>query len=95
MLVCKKNVNKPFIGFDTVKLAQAIDIYIRQYLFKTDFDPFSDENGRVLLIRDSLDHTVRVTALAFSESFDKHFEEDAPFEQRLVSSVSTLTVSGK
>ncbi len=89
----RKNVNKPFIGFDTVKLAQAIDIYIRQYLFKSEFDPFADENWRVLLLRDVLDHIVRVTALAFSESFDKTFEEDAQVEHRLLSSVKTLTVS--
>jgi len=89
----RKNVNKPFIGFDTVKLAQAIDIFIRQYLFKTEFDPFVDENWRVLLVRDVLDHIVRVTALAFSESFDKTIEEDAQVEHRLLSSVKTLTVS--
>jgi len=89
----RKNVNKPFIGFDTVKLAQAIDIFIRQYLFKTEFDPFIDENWRVLLVRDVLDHIVRVAALAFSESFDKTIEEDAQVEHRLLSSVKTLTVS--
>lgn len=89
----RKNVNKPFIGFDTVKLAQAIDIFIRQYLFKTEFDPFADENWRILLVRDVLDHIVRVTALAFSESFDKTIEEGAQVEHRLLSSVKTLTVS--
>lgn len=89
----RKNINKPFIGFDTVKLAQAIDLYIRQYLFKKEFDPFEDENWRVLLLRDVLDHIVRVAALAFSESFDKTFEEDAQVEHRQLSSVKTLTVS--
>lgn len=88
----RKNVNKPFIGFDTVKLAQAIDIYIRNYLFKKNFDPFAEENWRVLLLRDVLDHIVRVTALAFAESFDKTFEEDAQVEHRLLSSVKSLTV---
>ena len=89
----RKNTNKPFIGFDTVKLAQAIDIFIRQYLFKSEFDPFVDENWRVLLVRDVLDHIVRVTALAFSESFDKTIDEDAQIDYRLLSSVKTLTVS--
>jgi type III restriction enzyme len=89
----RKNVNKPFIGFDTVRLAQAIDIYIRQYLFQAEFDPFVDENWRILLVRDVLDHIVRVSALAFSESFDKTFEEKAQVEHRFLSSVKTLTVS--
>lgn len=89
----RKNVNKPFIGFDTVKLAQAIDIYIRSYLFKRDFNPFEDENWRVLLLRDVLDHIVRVTALAFAVSFDKTFEEEAQIEYRNLSIVKTLTVS--
>jgi type III restriction enzyme len=89
----RKNVSKPFIGFDTVKLAQAIDIYIRRYLFQSDFDPFSDENWRILLVRDVLDHIVRVSALAFSESFDKTIEEKPQVEHRLLSSVKTLTVS--
>ena len=88
----RKNITKPFIGFDTVKLAQAIDIYIRQYLFKTDFDPFTDENWRILLVRDVLDHIVRVAALAFSESFDKTIDEQAQVEHRLLSTVKTLTV---
>lgn len=89
----RKNVTKPYIGFDTVKLAQAIDIYIRRYLFSTEFNPFEDENWRVLLVRDVLDHIVRVAALAFSESFDKTFEEQAQVEHKLLSSVSSLTVS--
>lgn len=89
----RKNVSKPFIGFDTVKLAQAIDIYIRRYLFKTDFDPFDDENWRVLLLTDVLSHIVRVAALAFAESFDKTFEEKAQVETRRLSDVKTLTLS--
>jgi type III restriction enzyme len=89
----RKNVTKPFIGFDTVKLAQAIDIYIRRYLFKTEFDPFVDENWRVLLLTDVLSHIVRVAALAFAESFDKTFEEQAQVEKRRLSDVKTLTVS--
>lgn len=89
----RKNVTKPFIGFDTVKLAQAIDIYIRRYLFKTEFDPFDDENWRVLLLTDVLSHIVRVAALAFSESFDKTFEEQAQVEKRHLSDVKALTVS--
>lgn len=89
----RKNVTKPFIGFDTVKLAQAIDIYIRRYLFKAEFDPFVDENWRVLLLTDVLSHIVRVAALAFAESFDKTFEEQAQVEKRRLSDVKTLTVS--
>ena len=89
----RKNVSKPFIGFDTVKLAQAIDIYIRHYLFKTAFDPFADENWRVLLLTDVLSHIVRVAALAFAESFDKTFEENAIVETRRLSDVTKLTVS--
>jgi type III restriction enzyme len=89
----RKNINKPFIGFDTVKLAQAIDTYIRRHLFNQEFDPFADENWRVLLLRDVLDHIVRVSALAFAESFDKTFEEEAQVEHRLLSDVTTLTVS--
>jgi type III restriction enzyme len=89
----EKNVTKPFIGFDTVKLAQAIDIYIRRYLFKTEFDPFVDENRRVLLLTDVLSHIFRVAALALAESFDKTFEEQAQVEKRLLSYVKMLTVS--
>lgn len=89
----RKNVSKPFIGFDTVNLAQAIDIYIRHYLFQKEFNPFEDENWRVLLLRDVLDHIVRVTALAFAESFDKTFEEEAQIEYKPLSTVKTLTVS--
>ena len=89
----RKNVTKPFIGFDTVKLAQVIDIFIRQYLFGKEFDPFVDENWRVLLVRDVLDHIVRNTALAFAESFDKTFDDEAIVEEKLLSSVETLTVS--
>jgi type III restriction enzyme len=89
----RKNVTKPFIGFDTVKLGKAIDIYIRRYLFKTEFDPFVDENWRVLLLTDVLSHIVRVAALAFAENFDKTFEEQAQVEKRLLSDVKTLCVS--
>lgn len=89
----RKNVSKPYIGFDTVKLAQAIDTYIRRHLFTENFDPLDDENWRVLLLRDVLDHIVRVSALAFAESFDKTIEEEAQIEYRYLSSVSSLTVS--
>lgn len=89
----RKNITKPFIGFDTVKLAQTLDIYIRNFLFQQTFNPFDDENWRVLLLRDVLDHIVRVTALAFAESFDKTFEEEAQIEYKPLSSVKTLTVS--
>lgn len=89
----RKNVSKPYIGFDTVKLAQAIDTYIRRYLFSKEFDPFVEENWRVLLLRDVLDHIVRVSALAFSESFDKTFEKEAVIEHRMLSTVKSLTVS--
>lgn len=89
----RKNITKPFIGFDTVKLAQAIDIYIRHYLFKSEFDPFSEENWRVLLLTDVLSHIVRVASLAFSESFDKTFEEKAQIKYCRLSDVKALTVS--
>jgi len=89
----RKNISKPFIGFDTVKLAQAIDIYIRNYLFQKEFNPFDDENWRVLLLTDVLNHIVSRTALAFSESFDKTFEEEAQIEYKNLSFVKSLTVS--
>ena len=89
----RKNVNKPFIGFDTVKLAQTIDIFIRKHLFISEFDPLINENWRVLMLRDVLDHIVRVSALAFAESFDKTTEEQAQVDYRMLSDVSSLTVS--
>ena len=56
--------NRPYMQVNTVALAASIDDYIRDFLFDAGFEPFDDENWRLLLLQPVFDHIVKVFALA-------------------------------
>jgi len=55
----KESVKYPMIQVNFSRLANVIDEYIRNYLFGKKFNPFEDENWRVLLIDHVSNHIIK------------------------------------
>ena len=66
-----EHLAKPYLQVDTVILAAALDEYIRERLFGAGFEPFEDEQWRLLLLQPVVDHLVRVFGLALVRSEDR------------------------
>jgi type III restriction enzyme len=58
------HANYPYLQIERPIIAGWLDDYIRETLFGEGFDPMEDENWRLLLLKDVLDHLVKV----FSDS---------------------------
>src|SRR5690606_35785291 len=58
----------PYMQVDNAALAQALDDYIREHVFQESFEPFEDENWRLLLLQPVIDHIVKVFGLALVKS---------------------------
>lgn len=69
-----------------------IDIYIRERLFDTDFDPTVDENWRILLLPDVIDDISSKFATALVETIANADLGGADVLHRAVSDVSSITV---
>lgn len=63
-----EHVAMPYLQVGTVALATALDDYIRERLFEDAFEPFEDENWRMLLLQPVIEHVVQVFALALVQA---------------------------
>ena len=82
----------PYLQVNTVMLATALDDYVREQLFQESFEPFSDENWRLLLLQPVIDHIVKVFGLALEQSEDRNVVGETEVRHRRLSEVDKLMV---
>ncbi|NCT67405.1 MAG: DEAD/DEAH box helicase family protein [Rhodanobacteraceae bacterium] len=82
----------PYQQIDTAALAGALDDYVRERLFREPFEPFEDEQWRLLLLQPVVDHVVKVFALAFANAAQRAPTGTTEVRHRHLSEVPTLTV---
>lgn len=82
----------PYIQINRAELAEGIDGFIRQYLFRQDFEPLVDENWRVLLLDPVTEHIIKVWARAILEAEDSVIVADAEVAHRRMSEVPKLAM---
>lgn len=80
----------PYLQVNTAELAGWLENYIRSHLFGGVFDPFDDENWRVLLLQPVIDHIIKVMALALIEAEHKPQVGESEVRYRLLSEVGKL-----
>lgn len=91
----RKKESYPFMQINTAELAGVIDTYIRTKLFGKPFNPFENNNWRVLLLRKSLivEHIIKEVSKAIYEMqnnievtdavvLKKYFSEIGPMKMR-------------
>ena len=90
----RKGHDYPSISINATQIAKVVEAYIRTKLFKMEFNPIIDDNWRVLLIEDVLNHIVieiSTQIIKFLES-----EEKAPTDAEVkfipLSSVDRIMV---
>lgn len=88
----KKATDFPHIQVNRAQLADGIDAYIRMYLFGGKFDPFVDENWRILLLDPVAEHIMRVWAIRILESESNVTVAEAEISERRLSEVTKLTM---
>ena len=88
----KKATEFPHVQINRAQLAEGIDRYIRTQLFGQPFDPFADENWRVLLVDPVTEHIMSVWARQLLEAEETTAPADAEVTHRLLSEVSELTM---
>ncbi len=88
----KKATDFPHIQVNRAQLADGIDGYIRTRLFAAEFDPFADENWRVLLVDPVTEHIIRVWARQILEAESTETVAEAQITYRLLSEVPKLTM---
>jgi type III restriction enzyme len=82
----------PHIQINRSQLAGGIDRYIRERLFDMAFDPFNDENWRVLVVDPVTAHVLKVWAQRLLASEETATTADAEVTHRKISEVAKLTV---
>jgi type III restriction enzyme len=88
----KKVTEFPHIQINRAQLADGIDRFIRTVLFGLEFDPFADENWRVLLLDPVTEHIMRVWARQLLEAEDTATASEAEVMHRCLSEVPKLTM---
>jgi type III restriction enzyme len=83
---------KPYTQVSSAALAQAIDDYIHQQLFREDFEPFEDEHWRLLMLHPVVEHIVKVFALALVKAEDRAITGETEVRHRRLSEVNKLTM---
>jgi type III restriction enzyme len=78
----------PYLQVNTAELAGWLEGYIRERLFDGPFEPFHDENWRVLLLQPIVDHIIKVVALALLESEQKQIRGDSEVHYRRLSELA-------
>lgn len=81
---------KPYTQVGSVVLATAIDDYIRSRLFREEFEPFENENWRLLMLQPVVDHVIKVFALALVKAEDRNTSGEIEVRHRRLSEVSRL-----
>jgi len=82
----------PYIQINRAELAEGIDSFILQHLFKGDFEPLVDENWRVLLLDPVTEHIIKVWARSILEAEDSVIVADAEVAHRRMSEVPKLAM---
>jgi type III restriction enzyme len=82
----------PYIQINRAELAEGIDGFIRQHLFRQDFDPLFDENWRMLLIDPVTEHIIKVWARAILEAEDSVIVAEVEVAHRRLSEVPKLAM---
>jgi type III restriction enzyme len=82
----------PIIQINNVAVAAAIDSYIRTCLFEQEFDPFSDNNWKVLLLKNGVvtNHIIREISKVIFEMQQSIKPIEAEVEKRYFSEISEL-----
>ncbi|MBL1263343.1 DEAD/DEAH box helicase family protein [Methylomicrobium sp. RS1] len=75
----------PYLQVNTAELAGRLESYIRKRLFGRPFEPFDDENWRLLLLRPVVDHITQVIAPALLEAEQTHVGRDSEVHYRRLS----------
>ena len=83
---------KPYMQVSSDVLAGAIDEYIRERLFRESFEPFDDENWRLLMLQPVVDHIIKVFALALVKAEDRGIVGETEVRHRCLSEVRRLTM---
>ena len=73
-------------------LAATLDAYVRERLFDVPFEPFENEQWRLLLLQPVVDHVVRVFALALKRSEQWQVLGDTQVRHRFLSEVPRIVV---
>lgn len=81
---------KPYTQVGSAVMATAIDDYIRSRLFHEEFEPFENENWRLLMLQPVVDHVVKVFALALVKAEDRNTSGEIEVRHRHLSEVSRL-----
>jgi type III restriction enzyme len=82
----------PYIQINRAELAEGIDSFIRQHLFRRDFEPLGDENWRVLLLDPVTEHIIKVWARAILEAEESVVVAGAEVAHRRLSEVPKLAM---
>ncbi len=82
----------PMVQINQIELVKAIDKYIRTKLFDIEFDPFAENNWKVLLLRNGIvtNHIVKEVGKVVYEMQHNINVSDAIVEKRYFSEVSSL-----
>lgn len=80
----------PYLQVQTTALAAALDDYIRERLFGETFEPFENEQWRLLLLQPVIDHVVRIFGLALLRSEARTATGETEVRHRRLSEVAAL-----
>lgn len=83
---------KPYLQVNTAELTGWIDDYVWTQLFAGTFNPFEDENWRLLLLQPVVDHITKVFAVGLLESEETHTTGETEVHLRRLSEVPKLMV---
>ncbi len=88
----RKNKVFPALQINNVAIVGTVDTYIRTRLFGKDFDPFVDNNWKILLLKNGLitDHIVKEIGKAVFEMQQAVKPTEAKVEKRYYSEVAEL-----
>ena len=86
------HIAKPYLQVNTAELTGWLDDYIWAQLFGSAFDPYDNENWRILLLQPVVDHITKVFAVALLDSEEKHVTGQTEVHQRFLSEVPRLMV---
>src|SRR3546814_810451 len=73
-------------------MAEGIDTFVRNHLFRQVIDPLADENWRVLLIDPVTEHLIKVWARAILEAEESVIVAEAEVAHRRLSEVPKLAM---
>jgi len=84
--------NFPYLQANKPQIAGWLDRYIRTGLFGQTFDPFDDENWRVLLVDTVTEHIIKVLARKLLEAEEQKIEGSSEVMHRRLSEVAKIAV---